>query len=470
METKLEPINFITRTIKRYLGDIDYTALDKNNNSYFFQEFLFLLNMINKVNINKVNDINFINNLKSNFLILSFNDIKMQQFIQTNFKYDNYLKEFKYNIDDNKLLYLTIDIKQFDKLDDFLFEHLFICSNKDIEYIDIKSPYYINNYIDYMPNLKKIQFTNNINLKMNKCNVNVKKIKYIEYDLRITKITFNKKIDDNIFINKANKIDCLCDKKSFDLKNLIILTIDDNKHITIKTILSNASINFYCHYIFYCINIYNSYSKILNDDEEAFYNNLKYILFSENLKRFKKHNEYYDNTEFNDMFKDNKLCLEFMKNIEDNYFLSVINKYFNNINLSFDDFKNDIIKGLKNSYAYIKVDDDNIIYNNFIKYLRLFYEIKNNIIERITNIINNRRIIYIIKDNRLYVSLKRNNKYKVNINNMILIKLNKSIKLFYLKYKKPLKDNIYINRIPERINNYFGYKNDNISNNIDIIL
>ena len=76
----MEAINFIKQYHKLYIGNIDYSILDNNKNSYFYYETI--LNVLtNNFNYITNEEIIFNNNFKQNFLILSINDnnIKIQQ-------------------------------------------------------------------------------------------------------------------------------------------------------------------------------------------------------------------------------------------------------------------------------------------------------------------------------------------------------------------------------------------------------
>jgi len=158
----MEALNFIKQYHKLYIGNIDnidYSILDKNNNSYFYYETLIKNNIYNYNNNENI----IYGNFKNNFLIISIDDnnnIKLKLFL--NNKYNIF-----FEIQNNKIYFMNIH--QMEELiiiniinnelnitlTQSILDNIFIQSNNNIKNINIK--YYdglikdnINLFLDYL--------------------------------------------------------------------------------------------------------------------------------------------------------------------------------------------------------------------------------------------------------------------------------------------------------------------------------
>jgi len=80
----MEAINFIKQYHKLYIGNIDYSILDNNKNSYFYYETLINSNIYNYNNTDNI----IYRDFKNHFLIISIdnnNNINLKLYLQNKF-------------------------------------------------------------------------------------------------------------------------------------------------------------------------------------------------------------------------------------------------------------------------------------------------------------------------------------------------------------------------------------------------
>ena len=403
-----------------------------------------------KISIDNNNKLNLIFNSKS-YLIENGNYFTLDNNNKIIFHNDNNYSNFKKNIEIITIFHynyynnkLTINIKsyklfhyngiRFDIDNNYIFNQpFFITSNSKITKLKITHNYNVlishngdyassmlDLYIDYMPNLKKINARNCI-IHMNENNKNVKSLNISHLNefinnLELKKIIYHPGVMQEIDSYNYN---------FFDFKNVNSLTdfIKNQKYIN-KLIFNNASII-----------INTSFNKIINCFNTA-------LLFKDNfnLKYLKL---------------ENNLSIELLQN---NYF---IDKLIIKSQYEFHQIKNDFNNFIHCNKVIILINNININKNNIDKII--------NEIINLLKIIKTRDLILQINigryDEQLFnkfnkqffnkqlINIFKNNLYQniiiqiVNFINLNIIKNNNNYQILDINY-----DNKEINNILEMVN------------------
>lgn len=420
----MDALNFIRKYKKEYIGNIDYSLLDEHNNSYLYYKLLlndknntlFLsINKNNKLEILYRKNTYIINNNEqfifgNNKNLLIINNNKLNEY--------EYITKINYLINDNKLL---INIYKNDICNNYyyMFDNIFLTSNLNVKELKIIHNYdmtinhngdtedvYINLYIDYFPNLEKLN-AKLFNIYMNNKNTNIKKINVSTINNWINNLNLNK----IIYIPGMLKEMDWYNLEFFNFKNRHSLTdFINNQNNLNKIIFDNSSII-----------INSSFNKKIKcyDTDLLFNNNfnLNYLKINNtcHLKLLSKYNYFI-----------NKLILNKI-----NYF-QIKNKYNNYINCN------------KVKIRFIDFEKEKDIYfKNFINLLKIINT--NNLILKIELEpikFNEKNIKKIFNDDTLNVfksKLYKNIKIYINhariiLHNLNIIYMNYDINDFFLNY------------------------------------
>ena len=291
----------------------------------------------------------------------------------------------------------------------FLFNINKICKSilyyNNIKTYDIKSFICLSGYNIY----KQVYFINNNKLNMFRHNTNIKTKYYKKLNINIFKrIKYNENRNKKIIFTKKNN------KKNTTLYNYI------NKKLYILKKYSNIN----------SINTKNIFINKINNAKYQFYkmNNKSYVINKKkmcSIIRYKKKINNILNNKFNMKNTINHIKMKLKKlSISKK---NVIKKLINNINFSIYFL---LIYKLSNIYIYIYIYIllNTIINNSMINYIFNIYLLINNIINNIKkiNIINN------INVNILYIF---NNKFKLSINKINIIKSNRKYNRIRSQYR-----------------------------------